>query len=104
MALYPYEIDPVRLNGIQQPLPEIYVFNRSAFSSLPVIFDPVLYPALIEGVHKVLGIAVQIYEAGPVQGLYACNSRHQLHPVIGGADIALREFLFMDRSVVRHIP
>ena len=56
---------------------------------------------LVKRIHHIFGIRVEFHLAGPVQCFQTYNGSHQLHPVIGGFFISLREFpdMFLSLSI-----
>ena len=79
----------MRLYRPQKPLPEIYILYFAALSPLPVITDPVLNPVLIECIHQISGVRIDLHLTGMIQCLKARDASKQLHAVIGCPSVAL---------------
>ena len=94
MSFYPGKMQLMGLCRRQKPLPEIDVFNRAG-SALPVLFQPAVNPFFVKRIRHIFRIGNNFHPARLCQRFQTSDHRHQLHPVVGRADITRRKFPFM---------
>ena len=101
MSFYPGKMQLMGLCRRQKPLPEIDVFNRAG-SALPVLFQPAVNPFFVKRIRHIFLIGNNFHPARLCQRFQTGDHRHQLHPVVGRADITRRKFPFMQIALAVH--
>ena len=91
----PYPAHVMGLGGRNQALPEVRVLHRLLLGILPSAALPAINPMLVERVHDVLRVAVNLHLARTLERLERDDGSHELHAIVRGARIALREFALM---------
>ena len=82
MPLYPDKTHGVLFAKRDQPLPEIGVFHLVPFSATEIFSLPALHPTEQKGIHKILGIRIQIHLTAFLEGRKPLDRRHKLHAIV----------------------
>src|SRR5690606_10985773 len=103
MTLDPAPADVVAgAGGVQAP-PQVLVLDRLPVGRLPAARLPAVDP-LVDALHDVFAVGVQLDLAGAGQGLQRLDGGHQLHAVVGGQRLAAPQFLLMVAPVHHRAP
>lgn len=103
MAFHPLPGYLVAGDLLVELLPEFGVFHGLFGGSFPAVFLPAVNPAF-HAVFHVLGVGVDGYLAGAVEGFEAADNGGKLHAVVGGVGFAAAEFFFMAAVAQQHAP
>ena len=99
MTLHPHEGYVMRLFRLEQALPEVGVFDGLLLCVLPAALEPAIDPMLVESVHHVLRVRMDLDGARTLERLERDDHPEQLHAVVRRGGIPLRELALVQRAL-----
>jgi len=98
MPFDPFKIDFVLLREVKQYFPEIIIYSFLFSTAIPVICFPFFCPSFLKPIYCILRISMKGDFGFFLEFLKAGNRSHELHAIICGSRVSLREvFLVFSR-------
>src|SRR6478735_6839953 len=94
VAFDPVPLNPVRLGGVEQLLPQLGILDRLLVRRAPAVAAPAVDP-LGDPVADVIAVRIERDPARLLEGLQRANRRDQLHSVVGRRRLATADLAFL---------